>query len=251
MSDLIIRSIEKKHTRQLIPLWQVSFPSDSLNYIENFFTHLPPKTITLAGECDGELVTMLFLLPAEAHFRETSYPVRYLYAGCTHPQYRGRGYYRELMAAAAQAVTAMGEHAIYLHPADDVLTATYQRLGYRVGVFGGEHSQPREATPACQTVAEYMKTREKLIHRISQNAIFWNTAEDVTRFFITDAVDRGARMMADVDCVELTINGAVIESLECDHSSKNDHYCLWLPVGDTPLTALMADYNGVTGMVGD
>ena len=66
---------------------------------------------------------MLFLLPGNAVFRGRSYSVRYLYAGCTHPEFRGHGYYRQLMVAAAQKVEEMGEHAIFLHPADDVLTA--------------------------------------------------------------------------------------------------------------------------------
>lgn len=251
MSDLIIRVIEEKHAERLTTLWQVAFPSDPLDYIESFFAHLPQKSVTLAGECDGELVTMLFLLPAEARFREKTYSVRYLYAGCTHPRYRGRGYYRELMTAAAQAVVAMGEHAIYLHPADDVLTATYQRLGYRVGIVGDEHSPTNKIMPVCQTVDEYMQKRGELIGRISQEAIFWNTAEDLTRFFVTDAVSRGAQMSADDGCIELAINGTIIESLKHNYSNKNKDYCLWLPIGDTPLTALMGEYDGVTGLVGD
>ncbi len=251
MSDLIIRVIEKNHAEQLTLLWQSAFPSDPPDYIVSFFAHLPTNSVTLAGECDGKLVTMLFLLPAEARFRKNAYPVRYLYAGCTHPRYRGRGYYRELMAAAAQIVSAMGEHAIYLHPADDMLTATYQRLGYRVGIFGGERSQPDETMPACQAVDEYMRKRDKLIDRISQDAVFWNTAKDTTRFFVSDAVSRGARMSADVGSVELTISGAVIESVNGDCSCKGEDYCLWLPIGDTPLTALMTKYDGVTGLVGD
>ncbi len=251
MADLIIRVIEEKHAERLTPLWQSAFSGDSLDYIASFIAHLPKNSVTLAGECDGELVTMLFLLPAEARFRGESFPVRYLYAGCTHPRHRGHGYYRELMAAAAQKASAMGEHAIYLHPADDMLTATYQRLGYRVGIFGGERLQSDETMPVCQAVDDYMQKRNELIDRISQEAVFWNTAEDITRFFVADAVSRGARMSANDGCIELAINGAVIESIKSDYSHKIEDYCLWLPIGDTPLTALMTEYDGVTGLVGD
>ncbi len=251
MSDLIIRVIEEKHAERLTSLWQVAFPSDPLDYIESFFAHLPQRTLTLAGERDGELVTMLFLLPAKARFREKAYPVRYLYAGCTHPRYRGRGYYRELMTAAARAVSTMGEHAIYLHPADDVLTATYQRLGYRVGIVGDKLSHANKAMTVCHTTDDYMQKRDELIDCISRDAVFWNAAEDTTRFFVTDAVNRGARMSADDGCIELAINGAIIESVKHNYTNKNKDYCLWLPIGDTPLTALMAEYDGVTGLVGD
>lgn len=251
MSDLHIRRIEANHTELLTELWRSAFPGDPSEFIESFFLHLPKNSVTLAGECDGELVTMLFLLPAEARFRGKAYPVRYLYAGCTHPRYRGRGYYRELMAVAAQAVSALDEQAIYLHPADDMLTVTYQRLGYRVGIFGGEHSHANKTSLACEAVDDYMQKRDKLINFISQNTVFWNTAEEVTRFFVADAVARGVRMSVDEDCVELALNNTVIESVTSDYSHKNKDYCLWLPIGDTPLTALMADYDGVTGLVGD
>lgn len=251
MSDLHIRRIEANHAELLTELWCAAFPSDPIDYIEGFFANLPKNTVALAGEYDGELVTMLFLLPAEARFRGNVYLVRYLYAGCTHPRYRGCGYYRELMTAAAQTVSAMGENAIYLHPADDALTATYQRLGYRAGIVGGEHSRPNKIMPICQTVVDYIQKRDELITCISQNAVFWNTENDVTRLFVSDAVSRGARMRADDGCIELTINDAIIESLESTYSYKNNEYCLWLPIGDTPLTALMAEYDGVTGLVGD
>ncbi len=251
MSDLIIRCIHNNHVEQLKELWYSAFPSDPIDFIDGFFAHLPQKSVTMVGEIDEKAVTMLFLLPAEAQFRGKSYPVRYLYAGCTHPQYRGRGYYRELMAAAAQTVAAMGENAIYLHPADNKLTETYQRLGYRAGIFGSDHVQAENELPEYQTVDEYMKMRGKLIDRYSENTVVWDTAEDVTRFFVTDAVARGATMNGNEDRVALLLGDTVIESLDGVSFGENKDYCLWLPIDDTPLSALMEEYKGFTGLVGD
>ncbi len=251
MSDLIIRCIKGNRAEQLTELWRSAFPSDPVNFIDGFFAHLPQDAVTMVGEIDEKAVTMLFLLPAVARFQEKSYPVRYLYAGCTHPLYRGRGYYRELMLAAAQAVAAMGEYAIYLHPADEKLTAAYQRLGYRAGIFGADHYRAESEPSVYQTVSEYLIRRTAIIERLSQNTIIWNTNEDVTRFFVTDAVAHGARMLGGDESAALVLHDHVIESLSENRSREDNTFCLWLPIGDTPLSALMEKYDGFTGLVGD
>lgn len=251
MSDLTIRCIEDNRAERLTELWRAAFPSDPVDYIDGFFAHLSQDTVTMVGEIDEKAVTMLFLLPAEARFRGKSYPVRYLYAGCTHPQYRGRGYYRELMSAAAQTVAAMGENAIYLHPADEKLTATYQRLGYRAGIFGGDHFRAENKPSVYQTVNEYMMRRSKIIERLSENTVIWSANEDVTRFFVADAVARGATMLGDNERAALVLKDNAIESLSADGSRRDNMYCLWLPIGDTPISALMEKFEAFTGLVGD
>ncbi len=251
MSDLSISCIENTAAQRLKELWQSAFPSDPEDYIDGFFAHLLSDAVTMVGECDKKAVTMLFLLPADARFCGKSYPVRYLYAGCTHPAYRGRGYYRELMTAAAQTVARMGEHAIYLHPADDQLTATYQRLGYRTGICGSDRCQIMLDLPGCSSVGEYLARRRELVDRVSKNAVIWNPNEAVTRFFVTDAVARGAIMSADSARITLSFGETTVETLSADLSGEDDRYCLWLPIGDTPLSALMEKHAAFTGLVGD
>lgn len=251
MSDLDIRRIDVNLAEQLTELWRAAFPNDPSDYIDSFFAGLPQDAVTLAGESNGEIATMLFLLPAEARFCGEIYPVRYLYAGCTHPLHRGQGYYRELLAIAAQTVAAIGENAIYLHPADEKLTATYKRLGYRPGIFGGNCVKTNEKLHTCSTVDEYMQKRDELIGRISQSAVFWNTSADITRFFVADATSRGAAMVYNDDRAELSFENTVIESIRTDSSRENGDYCLWLPIGDSPLMDLMGKFEGVTGLVGD
>ena len=250
MPELTIRRVENKRTQQLTELWRAAFPSDTLDYIDGFFAHLGQDTVTLVGECNGDVVTMLFLLPAEARFRAKRYPVRYLYAGCTHPQHRGHGYYRQLMNAAAQMVAAMGENAIYLHPADERLTDTYKRLGYRSGVYGFSMKIIPSPT-ACASVDAYIQKRNVVIDGISQEAVFWNVADDTARFFVADASARGAKMALSNDGVVLTFENVTVELISTDGQRENADYCLWLPIGDSPLTALMKEIDGITGLVGD
>ncbi len=250
MSELTIRHMELTQSQPLISLWMAAFPTDSKEYIIRFLGNLPPDTIILAGEYEGNAATMLFLLPATASFRGKTFSVRYLYAGCTHPQYRGRGFYRELMSAASKTVQAMGEDAIYLHPADEALTQTYQRLGYRKGIVGGAEARNKQL-PVIDSADEYALKRANRVKELSQQTVFWDVSQDVMRFFLRDAIARGAIMRGDEASLELAHKQSTIEYLESDCAHGNEEYCLWLPIGDTPLLPLMEKFKGAGGMVGD
>lgn len=251
MADLIIRFAKLDRLEELVSLWCAAFPSDSREYVRGFLTDLPSETVTLIGECDNRIATMLFLLPGNAVFRGRSYSVRYLYAGCTHPEFRGHGYYRQLMVAAAQKVEEMGEHAIFLHPADDVLTATYKRLGYRSGIYGSERSCCQHKMRVCDTIDNYLQLRDLSGKQIAERAVFWEFCTLITRRFVTDALAVGAKMNADADGVQLTHADRTLEYLCADTIHVNKDYCLWLPLGDTPLTGIMNEFDGLTGLVGD
>ena len=251
MSDLLIHRAEMDRPEEMASLWCAAFPGDPQEYVLDFLTDLPRETVALIGEHNDRIVTMLFLLPARARFRDATYPVRYLYAGCTHPQYRGRGYYQQLMTAAARTVEAMGENGIYLHPADAALTTTYKRMGYRSGIFGGSPAVwPRDLC-VCDTIDDYLQQREQISKRLADHTVIWETADSITRRFVSDAVSAGARMAADTDCIQLTLNDNVLEALCVDGHYTNNDYCLWLPINNTPLAALMTAYSGFTGLVGD
>ena len=251
MSKFVIRTLDGKADNRLTSLWLASFPNDPIDYVEGFLAHLPQDTVTMVGECNGEPATMLFLLPAKARFRGELYPVRYLYAGCTHPDYRGRGYYRELMSAAAVKVAELNENAIYLHPADDMLTATYQRLGYKVGIGSCQSQKDTEWQSVFSSVDEYVHLRRHLIKQLSQKSVFWDANEQTTRFIIADAVSRNAQMFRDNKGVALMHNNKIIESLSLAEQKSNDAFCLWLPISSSPLTDLMNEFGGSTGLVGD
>lgn len=251
MSKFVTRIADGKADKRLTSLWLTSFPNDSIDYVEGFLAHLPQDTVTMVGECNGEPATMLFLLPAKARFRGELYPVRYLYAGCTHPDYRGRGYYRELMSAAAVKVAELNENAIYLHPADDMLTATYQRLGYKAGICGCQLQKSAEWQSVSSSVDEYVHHRENLINQLSRKSVFWDTNEQTVRFFIADAVSGNAQMFRDDNGVALMHDDKIIESLSLAGLKSNDAFCLWLPINSSSLADLMNEFGGNTGLVGE
>ncbi len=251
MPELTIRRVDLTQSEELIPLWMAGFPTDSKEFIVRFLRNLPLNTVILSGEMDGNMVTMLFLLPATATFRGETFSVRYLYAGCTHPQYRGRGFYRELLSAAAQTVQKLGEAAIYLHPADEALVQSYRRFGYRSGIVGGIDVGSNHELLLIDSTDEYMVKRQQCIEQLSQHTVFWDVTQNTVQFYLQDALSHGATLRGDKTSIKCAYRNNVIECLGEGRVQGNEAYCLWLPIGNSPLESLMDEYYGATGMVGD
>lgn len=112
-------------------LWTVCFLGDSREDIDAFFSRAYSQSVAFAGFDGDDAVVMLYLLPAYASNSDCRIPVWYLYAGGTHPGYRSRGLYRQLMTIAREWATESNRHAIYLHPADSGLYELYAALGYK------------------------------------------------------------------------------------------------------------------------
>lgn len=246
MCEFTIHQIRKSQFDTLIPLWTSCFPGDSNDYVADLLSSLPSESIALIGKEGETAVTMLMLLPAHVTFCNTTLPVRYLYAGCTHPNQRGKGYYRQLMRAAESEVREMGEYAIYLHPADETLVDTYCRMGYQAGIYGGKSTMHNQ-----QISAEYKQKRYELLKKLSENTVVWDLNETIIDYFIGDAQKNGAVTKITDTTVTLTVENTVIEHIATHITSENNTYCLWIPTQKSPLTKWMTSHNGYTGLVGE
>ena len=132
---LLIRLACERDIPNLKTLWLHCFPEDNAGDVDAFFSVAWPLADCLVGEtADSRLACMLFLLPAVARWEDQTWPVRYLYAGGTLTEFRGRGYYSALLETAAGHVARRGEQAIYLYPANADLISLYERAGYRHGI---------------------------------------------------------------------------------------------------------------------
>ncbi len=252
MADLHIRSYSPCEYTRLASLWHACFPTDSVDYATAFLSRVPSETVALVGESDGEAVTMLLLLPASAQFRDETYTVRYLYAGCTHPAARGRGYYRRLMAVAEQLVRERGEAAIYLHPADAALTETYRRLGYLDGICRGVSTDGVRRLVPCADIDSYKAARIAAIESAKQRCVVWDMAPLVLEIFLQDAVADGAALWRGESTVVIQDGERMYDGISPSTARDDTTFCLWLPTGNiTELFQYMQKYGGLTGMVGD
>ncbi len=249
MTELYITPYTPSQAKRLIGLWNACFPTDSPEYIARFIQALPADTIFLVGEMEASPVTMACLIPACAHFRDRQYAVRYLYAGCTHPLARGCGYYRQLMTAASVFVGQLGEEAIYLHPANKLLEASYCRMGYLPGIAGSVSINAEITQPVDSRT--YLSARSAAVQRLSHLAVAWDLSPQVVAFFIEDAVADGATASYSDDGVCLSIGDECIEAFVTVPREKMATHCLWISTKPSPLRDIMQQYGGFTGLVGD
>lgn len=114
---------------QLRDLWHLVF-GDSYDYIDAFFAAFPSEDIVHTLSVDGQVVSVLYALPLTLADGKRSWPVVYIYAVATLPEYRGRGYMSLLMSKVEQLLCERGVSFLYLLPASEGLRDFYARLGY-------------------------------------------------------------------------------------------------------------------------
>ena len=124
----------------LAALWQTCF-GDPASDSEPILTH--PKIRTFAAYVDGKPASMLCALPAtlvDDGGGET--PCAYLYAVCTHPERRGRGLSRGLLAYAEEALRRAGFGCAALCPATESLFEFYRKSGYQTVFYQKKYEIP-------------------------------------------------------------------------------------------------------------
>ncbi len=97
--------------RQCRELWSAVFGDDE-EFIDRFIVHHYHRSTILSFTADRRMVAMLHLLPFESPLG----PATYIYGVATHPDYRGRGYARNLMLRAMHTIGKNGSMAAFLIP---------------------------------------------------------------------------------------------------------------------------------------
>ncbi|MCD7838311.1 MAG: GNAT family N-acetyltransferase [Clostridiales bacterium] len=99
--ESLCRFSRRDETPQLARLWQVCF-GDTDDYIDHYFSTYYRPSRALVLEDGGKVCSMLLTFPNILITGEgRGEPACYIYAFCTAPEARGRGYDRRLLAWAA------------------------------------------------------------------------------------------------------------------------------------------------------
>lgn len=107
-------------------LWQLAF-GDSEAFIGCFFdTAYAPERCQCILQ-DGQVAAALHWLDGEYRGQQLAY----LYAVATHPDHRGKGLCRALMAQTHEVLTSQGYAGALLMPAEPQLREMYRKMGYR------------------------------------------------------------------------------------------------------------------------
>ena len=119
---------DKINEAELMEIWKQSF-GDSEQYIRMFFEWNLAKTTVAAYMLDGKTVSVAYLLPVTYEKTgQAPIPCRYLYAAATLPEYRGQGYFGEIM----KAIYARIPEPVLLVPGEKSLISYYEKQGMRV-----------------------------------------------------------------------------------------------------------------------
>lgn len=153
---------------RLRALWQLCF-GEAPDSVEPLFARLYRPGRGLALEEGGTIQSMLLSIPIELT-SETGerLPAEYFYAFCTHPEARGRGYGRTLLAWAEERAAGRGRKAAVMVPGEERLFGFYARLGYRPAFpHRTERLDALPPAPAAEVArldpAAYNALRERLL----------------------------------------------------------------------------------------
>lgn len=109
-----------------LSLWLSCFDDSSEGELAAFLSLLPDDTRVLQARVDERAVCQGVLLPLSLAGRRGYY----LYALATHPEFRGRGYMKELLRTAREMAVAEGLDFLALIPATPALAEAYRRAGF-------------------------------------------------------------------------------------------------------------------------
>ena len=138
------RRSRKGDEKALKALWHEVF-GDTDVYIDTFFRELNRPGMASVVEEDGKIVAAAYAVPFGA--------VRYIFAVATKPEYRGRGYGRAVVLAAA------GGEPAYLCPASATLRCWYA-LTMRAKTVSYRSNAPLPAVCRKITAEEFNTRRE-------------------------------------------------------------------------------------------
>lgn len=103
-------------------LYHMSFPNEPASFTEALFDRYFPECIRTVCE-NGHPLSMLFSIPYPLLTAKGPQEARYLYAVATHPDHRGKGLAKQLLAEEAAA------GPVFLRPMSQELFTFYKKAG--------------------------------------------------------------------------------------------------------------------------
>ncbi len=174
----------------VIKLWVHSF-GDPVEYI-NFFLNECPDYVCIADVEADDIVSMFFLLEGELAGEKS----KYLYAACTHTDFRKKGLMSKLINYAISYCKNEGYSSIFLVPANSELYSYYSKFGFipsfKKKVFKINKSEAK-ATKGCTTtdVKKILRLKKHLLNKVNG----FNFTDDVSEYTIKEHLNNGGEIL--------------------------------------------------------
>lgn len=113
-------------------LWQTAF-DDSKESLDCFFENTVSSERVLAVFKEGKPVSTLYMLESEIINKEKLYSAYYIYAVCTHPDFRGKGLMKSLFEELFKVAKGRNIDYLFLVPEEEYLFNIYEKQGFKTG----------------------------------------------------------------------------------------------------------------------
>ena len=110
-------------------LWQTAF-DDSKESLDYFFKKTVSPVRVLAAFKDNKPVSALYMLESEILINKKTYSAYYIYAVCTHPDFRGKGLMKRLFGELFKVAKGRNIDYLFLVPEEEYLFKLYEKIGF-------------------------------------------------------------------------------------------------------------------------
>lgn len=136
---------------KLKALWKTAF-DDSKESLDSFFAKTVSPERVLAVFEGANPVSALYMLESEIINGEKSYSAYYIYAVCTHPDFRGKGLMKSLFRELFKVAESRSMDYLFLVPEEEYLFGIYKKLGFKNGFSYSERIAFRKNFQNTQTI---------------------------------------------------------------------------------------------------
>lgn len=127
-----IRFPSESEYENLKALWQTAF-DDTKESLDYFFKNIISPERVLAAFENEKPVSALYMLESEILIEGKAYSSYYIYAVCTHPDYRGKGLMKMLFQELFKIAKSRSIDYLFLVPEKEYLFKVYEKIGFEKG----------------------------------------------------------------------------------------------------------------------
>ncbi len=151
-------------------LWQTSF-DDSEASLDFFFKKTVSLDRVLAVFQNGKPVSALYMLESEIIINEKTYSSYYIYAVCTHPDFRGKGLMKSLFEELFKVAKSRNIDYLFLVPEEEYLFNIYEKLGFENGFSYSQKTLFKRDFINIENIKTKKLTYEKYRQTVFENPV--------------------------------------------------------------------------------
>lgn len=149
-------------------LWKTGF-DDSESSLDFFFEKTVSLDRVLAVFQNGKPVSALYMLESEIIQEEKTYSAYYIYAVCTHPDFRGKGFMKSLFEELFRVAKSRNIDYLFLVPEEEYLFNIYKKTGFKNGFSYSQKELYKKDFQNTKTIKTEKLTYEKYRKCIKEN----------------------------------------------------------------------------------